>query len=91
MSYPAAAAACVLAVGALWAAAGKKQIPPAKTTLLCCCAMLSFCVLPFAPLGIDNAVTGVCFFCMYWMLILMNGLFPDGLHHETGAEGEGLK
>ena len=60
-------------------------------TLLCCCAMLSFCVLPFAPLGIDNAVTGVCFFCMYWMLILMNGLFPDGLHHETGAEGEGTE
>ncbi len=40
MSYPAAAAACVLAVGALWAAAGKKQIPPAKTALLCCCAAL---------------------------------------------------
>ena len=59
-----------------------------KHTLLCCCAMLSFCVLPFAPLGIDNAVTGVCFFCMYWMLIPMNGLFPDGLHHETGAGGK---
>lgn len=43
-------------------------------TLLCCCAMLSFCVLPFAPLGIDNAVTGVCFFCMYWALILVNSL-----------------
>ena len=40
MSYPAAAAACVLAVGALWAVAGKKQIPPAKTALLCCCAAL---------------------------------------------------
>ncbi|MCR4920600.1 MAG: hypothetical protein K5945_02685 [Bacteroidaceae bacterium] len=46
-------------------------------TLLCCCAMLSFCVLPFAPLGIDNAVTGVCFFCMYWMLILAKSLIPN--------------
>lgn len=43
-------------------------------TLLSCCAMFSYCVLPFAPLGVDNAVTGVCFFCMYWAMLLMRSL-----------------
>ncbi len=39
-------------------------------TLLGYCALFSFCSLPFAPLGLDNAVQGVCFFCMFWTLIL---------------------
>ena len=43
-------------------------------TLLACCAMFSYCTLPFAPLGLDNAVTGVCFFCMMWVLILTKAL-----------------
>ena len=30
--------------------------------------------VPFAPLGIDNAVTGVCFFGMLWALLLCQGL-----------------
>ncbi len=45
-----------------------------KYTLLACCAMFSYCTLPFAPLGLDNAVTGVCFFCMLWTLILVKSL-----------------
>lgn len=42
--------------------------------LLACCAFFSLCTLPFAPLGFDNALTGVCFFCMYWTLILIKAL-----------------
>ena len=42
--------------------------------LLACCAMFSYYTLPFAPLGLDNAVTGVCFFSMYWALILSKAL-----------------
>lgn len=42
--------------------------------LLASCLAFSFCTLPFAPLGLDNAVTGVCFFCMYWVLILAKPL-----------------
>lgn len=30
--------------------------------------------VPFAPLGIDNAVTGVCFFAMLWAMLLCKGL-----------------
>lgn len=39
-------------------------------TLLSACVVFSFCTMPFAPLGLDNAIQGVCFFCMYWTLIL---------------------
>lgn len=42
--------------------------------LLASCLAFSFCTLPFAPLGLDNAVSGVCFFCMYWVLILAKPL-----------------
>ncbi|MBR1682117.1 MAG: hypothetical protein IJ700_01970 [Bacteroidaceae bacterium] len=37
--------------------------------------------VPFAPLGIDNAVTGVCFFAMLWAMLLCKGLE----HHFFGA------
>ena len=30
--------------------------------------------VPFAPLGIENTVTGVCFFAMLWALLLFQGL-----------------
>lgn len=30
--------------------------------------------VPFAPLGIDNAVTSVCFFAMLWCMLLLLGL-----------------
>ena len=42
----------------------------AERTLLGYCALFSFCSLPFAPLGLENAIQGVCFFCMFWTLIL---------------------
>lgn len=38
------------------------------------CSIFSLCTLPFAPLGIENAVTGVCFFSMYWVLFLCHHL-----------------
>ena len=38
--------------------------------VLTLCCIFSLCTLPFAPLGIDNAVTGVCFFSMFWLLFL---------------------
>ena len=34
--------------------------------LLTYCLLYSFCAIPFAPLGIDSAISGVCFFCMFW-------------------------
>lgn len=46
-------------------------------TLLCACAMFAIVCLPFAPLGLDNAVTGVCFFCMYWTLCLLKSLYEE--------------
>ena len=42
--------------------------------LLTHCAIFSLCTMPFAPLGLDNAVKGVCFFCMFWTLILGKSL-----------------
>lgn len=56
-----------------------------KHTLLSCCAMFSYCTLPFAPLGLENAVTGVCFFCMYWVLIIAKAL----AHKFYYKEGQG--
>ena len=38
--------------------------------VLTLCCIFSLCTLPFAPLGIENAVTGVCFFSMFWLLFL---------------------
>lgn len=43
--------------------------------VLSLCTLISILVLPFAPLGIDNAVTGVCFFSMFWVLFLSRYLF----------------
>lgn len=56
-------------------------------TLLSCCAMLSYCALPFAPLGLDNAVTGVCFFCMFWALLLLRSL-ADKFYYARGKKVE---
>ncbi|MCD8319046.1 MAG: hypothetical protein LUC45_09575 [Paraprevotella sp.] len=38
--------------------------------LLTYCLLYSFCAIPFAPLGFENAISGVCFFCMFWALFL---------------------
>lgn len=38
--------------------------------LLSYCLLFSFCAIPFAPLGPENAIEGVCFFCMFWVLFL---------------------
>ncbi|MCM1107437.1 MAG: hypothetical protein NC388_00100 [Clostridium sp.] len=43
--------------------------------LLTYCLMYSFCAIPFAPLGLDNTVSGVCLFAMYWVLFLSHKLF----------------
>lgn len=37
---------------------------------VCTCMAFSLLSLPLAPLGISNAVTGVCFFCMFWLLFI---------------------
>ena len=42
--------------------------------VLTLCCLFSLFTLPFAPLGIDNAVTGVCFFSMFWLLFLCQHL-----------------
>lgn len=36
--------------------------------------MFALICVPFAPLGIDNAVIGVCFFGMLWALLLLQSL-----------------
>ncbi len=38
--------------------------------LLSVCLLTSLVSLPFAPLGMDNAVSGICFFSMLWTLYL---------------------
>lgn len=42
--------------------------------LLSLCALFSLFTMPFAPLGLDQAVEGVCFFCLYWTLLLLRQL-----------------
>ena len=42
--------------------------------LLTYCLLYSFCAIPFAPLGLDNAISGVCFFYMFWALFLFQQL-----------------
>ena len=42
--------------------------------LLTYCLLYSFCAIPFAPLGLDSAISGVCFFCMFWTLFLFQPL-----------------
>lgn len=42
--------------------------------LLTYCLLYSFCAIPFAPLGLDSAISGVCFFCMFWALFLFQQL-----------------
>lgn len=45
-----------------------------KHNLLTYCLLYSFCAIPFAPLGIEQAISGVCFFCMFWVLFLFQQL-----------------
>lgn len=52
-----------------WGRALVRQVME-EHTLLSACAVFSLFTLPFAPLGLDNAVQGVCFFYMFWTLIL---------------------
>jgi hypothetical protein len=42
--------------------------------LLSYCLLFSVCTVPFAPLGMDNAIQGVCFFCMFWVLFLFHDI-----------------
>lgn len=48
--------------------------------LLTLCSLFSLFTLPFAPLGIENAVTGVCFFSMFWLLFLCQHLVEKYLN-----------
>lgn len=45
-----------------------------KHSLLSYCGIFALCSVPFTPLGLDNAVTGVCFFGMFWSLIICREL-----------------
>ena len=42
--------------------------------LLTYCLLYSLCAVPFAPLGMDSAISGACFFCMFWVLFLFQQL-----------------
>ncbi|MDE5788470.1 MAG: hypothetical protein K2H79_08030 [Bacteroidaceae bacterium] len=50
--------------------------------VLSLCCVFSLLTLPFAPLGIQNAVTGVCFFSMFWLLFLCQYLFVKYIKHK---------
>ena len=42
--------------------------------LLSLCTLFSLFTMPFAPLGLEQAVDGVCFFCLFWTLLLLRQL-----------------
>ncbi len=42
--------------------------------MLSSCLLMSWLFLPFAPLGIDNAITGLCFFSMLWTMVMVKHL-----------------
>ncbi len=44
------------------------------------CMLMSLIALPFAPLGIDNAVNGLCFFSMLWELSVLKYIVFIYLH-----------
>lgn len=50
--------------------------------LLSYCLLFSVCIVPFAPLGMDNAIQGVCFFCMFWVLFLFHDLVTLFQEHQ---------
>ncbi len=69
--------AALLLTGYLFAARkGRKDILyiARRHYVMTLCGLFSLFTLPFAPLGIDNAVTGVCFFSMFWLLFLCQHL-----------------
>ncbi len=39
-----------------------------RNLVLTLCLMLSLLTLPLVPLGLENAITGLCFFSMLWLL-----------------------
>jgi len=45
-----------------------------RQRLIAYCLAFALACVPFAPLGIENAVTGVCFFALLWLLLLCQGL-----------------
>lgn len=51
---------------------GRKQLIyiAGRHYVIALCTSFSLLTLPFAPLGIENAVNGVCFFTMLWTLSL---------------------
>ena len=51
--------------------------------LLSLCTLFSLFTLPFAPLGLDKAAEGVCFFCLYWSLLLVKPLAGRYYHKYT--------
>ena len=48
-------------------------------------------IVPFAPLGIENAVTGVCFFAMLWAMILFKGIERRYLSPSMKVKSERVK
>lgn len=50
--------------------------------VLTLCCLFSLITLSFAPLGIQNAITGVSFFSMFWVLFLCQHLSEIYLKHK---------
>ena len=51
--------------------------------LLSLCTLFSLCTLPFAPLGLDKAAEGVCFFCLIWTLLILRQLADKFYYKST--------
>lgn len=56
----------------IYSARGRKMLRhiARRHYVLCCCLVASLVSMPLAPLGIANAVEGICFFCMFWLLLI---------------------
>lgn len=50
--------------------------------ILALCGVFSLLTLPFAPLGIENAITGVCFFSMFWVMFIFQYFVEKKLNHK---------
>lgn len=45
--------------------------------LITYCLLYSICAVPFAPLGLDSAIEGACFFCMFWVMFLFEEVVKE--------------
>lgn len=50
-----------------------------RNTVLTLCLLLSLFTLPMAPLGLENSISGLCFFSMLWLLSISQFVIKTNL------------